>query len=56
MAYKQKAERPVIEGGSENITFTAYSCLIGGTTSTGPFQDTSGVGSSGDVLTSNGAG
>ena len=37
-------------------SFTAYSVLCGGTTSTANFQNVSGVGTSGQVLTSNGAG
>ncbi len=43
-------------GGSGNTTFTAYSVLCAGTTSTGAFQNVSGLGSAGQVLTSNGAG
>ena len=46
----------VANGGTGNTTFTAYSVLCAGTTSTGAFQNVSGVGSSGQVLTSNGAG
>lgn len=42
-------------GGTGNTTFTAYSVVCAGTTSTGVFQNVSGVGSSGQVLTSNGA-
>ena len=45
----------VANGGTGNTTFTAYSVLCAGTTSTGAFQNVSGVGSSGQVLTSNGA-
>lgn len=41
-------------GGSGNSTFTAYSVLCAGTTSTGAFQNVSGLGSSGQVLTSSG--
>lgn len=43
-------------GGSGNTTFTAYSVLCAGTTSTGAFQNVSGVGTSGQVLQSQGAG
>lgn len=43
-------------GGTGNSTFTAYSVICAGTTATGNFQNVSGVGSSGQVLTSNGAG
>jgi hypothetical protein len=43
-------------GGTGNTTFTAYSVITAGTTATGAFQNVSGVGTSGQVLTSNGAG
>jgi hypothetical protein len=43
-------------GGTGNTTFTAYSVICAGTTATGIFQNVSGVGTSGQVLTSNGAG
>jgi hypothetical protein len=46
----------VANGGTGNTTFTAYSVLCAGTTATGAFQNVSGLGSSGNVLTSNGAG
>src|SRR5687767_4901933 len=46
----------VASGGTGNTTFTAYSVICAGTTSTGAFQNVSGVGTSGQVLTSNGAG
>lgn len=42
-------------GGTGNTTFTAYSVICAGTTATGTFQNVSGVGSSGNILTSNGA-
>jgi hypothetical protein len=42
-------------GGTGNTTFTAYSVICAGTTATGTFQNVSGVGTSGQVLTSNGA-
>lgn len=46
-----------VPGGGTGVTSaTAYAVLCGGTTSTGAFQSVSGVGSSGNVLTSNGAG
>ena len=45
----------VAVGGTGNTTFTAYSVICAGTTATGAFQNVSGVGSSGQVLTSNGA-
>jgi hypothetical protein len=43
------------QGGSGVASTTAYGILAGGTTSTGAFQN-AGVGTSGQVLTSNGAG
>src|SRR3954462_4283074 len=46
----------VIYGGTGDTSFTAYSVLCGGTTSTAALQNVSGVGTSGQVLTSNGAG
>lgn len=42
-------------GGTGIATTTAYSVICAGTTSTGAFQSLSSVGSSGQVLTSNGA-
>lgn len=46
----------VSDGGTGASSFTAYSVLLGGTTSTGPIQNVSGVGTSGQALVSNGAG
>ena len=46
----------VAGGGTGAVTFTAYSVVCAGTTATGAFQNVSGLGSSGQVLTSNGAG
>lgn len=46
----------VPNGGTGDASFTAYSVICGGTTSTGVLQNVSGIGSSGQVLTSNGAG
>ena len=43
------------QGGTGKGSFTAYSIITGGTTATGALQNVSGVGSSGQVLTSNGA-
>ena len=43
-------------GGSGLSTLTAYAVLCGGTTATGNFQQVSGLGTTGYVLTSNGAG
>lgn len=47
---------PVAGGGTGAASFTAYAVLCGGTTTTGPVQAIAGVGSAGQVLTSNGAG
>jgi hypothetical protein len=47
----------VVAGGGTGLTSaTAYAVLTGGTTSTGAFQSIASVGTSGQVLTSNGAG
>lgn len=43
-------------GGTGDTSFTAYSVICGGTTSTGNLQNVVGVGSANQVLTSNGAG
>lgn len=43
-------------GGTGNTTFTAYSVICAGTTSTGTFQNAVGTGTAAQVLTSNGAG
>ena len=45
----------VAGGGTGDTSFTAYSVICGGTTTTGALQNVSGVGTSGQVLTSNGA-
>ena len=45
----------VANGGTGAATFTAYAVITAGTTATGAFQNVSGVGTSGQVLTSNGA-
>jgi hypothetical protein len=45
----------VAHGGTGRSTSTAYAVLCGGTTSTGAHQSIAGVGTSGQVLTSNGA-
>jgi len=47
---------PVTKGGTALTSATAYAVLCGGTTSTGAFQSIASVGTSGHVLTSNGAG
>lgn len=46
----------VTTGGTGVSSVTAYAVLCGGTSSTGAFQSIAGVGTSGQVLTSNGAG
>jgi hypothetical protein len=46
----------VAQGGSGAASFTAYAVICGGTTSTGALQNVSGVGTSGQLLTSGGAG
>lgn len=45
----------VAGGGTGDTSFTAYSVVCGGTTSTAALQNVSGVGTTGQVLTSNGA-
>lgn len=45
---------PVAYGGTGNTTFTPYSLVCAGTTSTGTLQNVAGVGTAGQVLTSNG--
>lgn len=47
---------PVVAGGSGLSAATAYGVICGGTTATGNFQSVASVGTSGQVLTSNGAG
>lgn len=57
MSYKRISGTPVSEGGTGNVTLTtAYGVLCAGTTATGAVQAISALGSSGDVLTSQGAG
>ena len=46
---------PVANGGTGVTSATAYAVLTGGTTSTGAFQSIASVGTTGQVLTSNGA-
>jgi hypothetical protein len=50
------ADITVADGGTGTSSFTAYSVVVGGTTSTGPLQTVASVGTSGQVLTSAGAG
>lgn len=56
MAYKRISSQPVIEGGTGIMSTTPYSVLCAGSTSTGSFQQVSGFGSTGNVLTSSGTG
>ena len=46
----------VTEGGTGGTTATAYAVIAGGTANTAPFQQVPGVGSTGQILTSRGAG
>lgn len=46
----------VASGGTGDASLTAYSVICGGTTSTSPMQPLASLGTSGQVLTSNGAG
>lgn len=55
MSYKQIAPIPIVEGGTAKTSFTAYAVICGGTTTTGALQSIASVGTSGHVLTSNGA-
>lgn len=56
MSYKRISAQPVVEGGTGISTTTAYSVICAGTTATGAFQSLAALGSSGNVLASNGAG
>lgn len=47
---------PTAQGGTGLTSTTAYAVVCGGTTSTGNLQSIASVGTSGQVLTSNGAG
>jgi len=47
---------PVANGGSGRASATAYALIAGGTTGTGAHQSIASLGTSGQVLTSNGAG
>lgn len=46
----------VPRGGTDNSSFTAYSVICGGTTSTSALQSVAGLGNVGEQLTSNGPG
>jgi len=56
MAYKVPVPKIVSTGGTGVQSNTAYAVLCGGTTSTAPVQSIASVGTSGQILTSNGAG
>ena len=56
MSYKIESPLPVIEGGIGVRANTTYAVLCGGTTGTGPVQSIASVGTTGQVLTSNGPG
>ena len=55
MSYKQASAIPVSDGGTGKTSLTAYAVICGGTTSTGVLQSIASVGTSAQVLTSNGA-
>lgn len=55
MAYVGPFPLPVKTGGTGDSSLSAYSVLCAGTTSTSAIQVVSGVGTTGQVLTSNGA-
>lgn len=50
------ADLAVADGGTGVSSFTPYGIVLGGTTDTGALQNVSGLGTSGQVLTSTGAG
>ncbi len=55
LSYALTSNPSVSQGGTGDSSFTAYSVLCGGTTSTGALQNVSGLGSSTQILTSNGS-
>jgi hypothetical protein len=54
MAYKQISPIPIFEGGTDAISFTPFSLIAAGTTSTGTLQNV-GTGTAGQLLTSAGS-
>jgi hypothetical protein len=56
LSSKVTSTLPVTHGGTGNASLNAYGVLCGGTTSNGAVQALAGLGSSGQVLTSNGTG
>jgi len=55
MSFKKKSPTPIVEGGTNRSTQTAYAVICGGTTATGAQQSVAALGASGTVLTSTGA-
>lgn len=55
LSFALSAPVSVPNGGTGDSSFTAYAVLTGGTTSTGALQSIASVGTTGQVLTSNGA-
>lgn len=45
----------ITKGGTADASFTTYAVICGGTTGTGPLQSIASVGTSSQILTSNGA-
>lgn len=56
LGYEGRGTLPVSRGGTGVAANTAFALLAGGSTGTGPVQSLSGLGTVGQVLTSNGAG
>jgi hypothetical protein len=54
MAYKRISPGPVVEGMTGKQSFTPYTVICAGTTSTGPLQSIASAGNSSDILVSNG--
>lgn len=54
-AWNSEDPAQVVRGGTGAASHTAFAVLTGGTTTTNPIQSIAGVGTSGQVLTSNGA-
>ena len=55
MSYKRISPLTVPDGGTGKTSLTAYAVICGGTTTTGAIQSIASVGTSAQVLTSNGA-
>lgn len=54
MSYKHRLPLSIEEGGTAANSFTAYAVICSSSTGMGAFQSVSGLGTSGQVLTSNG--